>query len=246
MISAVDAAVAKVGLPVQWSWRVEVRPRRRTLGLTVSTDGSIVIAVPADAEPADVAAAVRSRRLWLARAIKLRTGLAAEHPAIEILDGEGFSYLGRHYRLRLTDDPGHCVALHGGWLDLPQPVSGADGVAAIIDWYTARGQRWLSDRVGSWAGRIGVSSPRVFVTDLGDRWGLRKRDGSVVFHWAAMQLPVELLDLIVVHELVHLVVSRHDEEFRRRVLIALPGAVNLEAKLAEVGRYVWMGALRGA
>jgi predicted metal-dependent hydrolase len=244
VISAVDAAVAKVGLPSQWSWRVEVRPRRRTLGLAVSPDGSIVIAVPKDAEPAQVAAVVHSRRLWLAHTIKRRTELAAEHPTIEILDGEGFTYLGRHYRLRLLDGHGRRIALHGGWLDLSRPASGPDGVAVIIDWYTMRGQRWLGDRVCTWAGRIGVSPPRVIVTDLGARWGLRKRDGTVVFHWAAMQLPPELLDLIVVHELVHLVVSRHDQEFQRRLLIALPDAVELEAKLAEIGRQVWMGALR--
>jgi predicted metal-dependent hydrolase len=73
---------------------------------------------------------------------------------------------------------------------------------------------------------------------------MRTHDRSVVFHWATIQLPPDLLDLVVVHELVHLVVPHHDDEFRRRLTIALPEAVALESRLAEEGRRVWMGDLR--
>lgn len=84
----------------------------------------------------------------------------------------------------------------------------------------------------------------MIVRDLATRWGLRTRDGSVVFHWAAIQLSPDLLDLVVVHELVHLVVPRHDDEFRRRLTIALPDVADLESRLADAGRRVWMGDLR--
>lgn len=236
-----DTAVAALGLPQHWSWRVEVRPRRRTVGLEVHPDGSIVFAVPADAEPEQLARVVRSRELWLARAVRRRAALAADHPAKEIVNGEGFEYLGRHYRLLLVADQETPVALRGGWLQVQRSVQGAP---AIIDWYRIRGQRWLVDRVASWAGRVGVDKPDVVVRDLGTNWGLRDRNQAIAFHWAAVQLPARLLDLIVVHELVHLAVARHDSEFRRRVLLALPDALELEAELAQAGRRVWMGALR--
>jgi predicted metal-dependent hydrolase len=236
-----DAAVEALDLPRHWSWRVEVRPRRRTVGLEVDPDGSIVFAVPADAEPDAVALVVRSRQLWLARAIGRRAKLAADHPAKEIVNGEGFEYLGRHYRLLLVDDATQAVSLRGGWLQVQRS---AEGVGAIIDWYRSRGQHWLADRAAMWAGRLGVQPHEVVVRDLGTSWGVRDKDSRIAFHWAAVQLPPRLLDLIVVHELVHLAVARHDDEFRRRILLALPDALQLEAELAQAGRGVWMGALR--
>lgn len=245
MTSALDAAVASAGLPAHWSWRVEVRPRRRTLGLEVLPDGSIVIAVPRDAKPDDVAAVVRSRRLWLAKAVRRRVDLAAEHPAKEIIDGEDFAYLGRHYRLRLVDSQLPPVRLRGGWLMLRRPSTDGDGASAIISWYGSRGQRWLAERARYWAGRVGTAVPVVHTADLGTRWGLRNTDRSVTFHWAVVQLPPELLDLVIVHELVHLLVSRHNDEFKRRLLLALPDAAGLERKLTTVGSHVWMGAIRG-
>lgn len=236
-----DAAVAALGLPRHWSWRVEVRPRRRTVGLEVDPDGSIVFAVPADAEPEQVALIVRSRQLWLARAIRRRAMLSAEHPAKEIVNGEGFEYLGRLYRLLLVDDQDVPVSLRGGWLQVQRSEQGA---LAIVDWYRSRGRRWLVDRVAMWSGRVGAHPQEVVVRDLGTAWGVRDKDSCVAFHWAAVQLPPRLLDLIVVHELVHLAVARHDAEFRRRVLLALPDAFEREAELAQAGRRVWMGALR--
>lgn len=244
MTGVFEAAVVAAGLPDHWSWRIEVRPRRRTLGLDVMPDGSIIIAVPRDAEPGEVAQTVRSRRLWLANAMRRRAALVAKHPTKEIVDGEGFAYLGRNYRLLLVDGEQAGVKLRGGWLRLRRPVDDRAGASAVIDWYRAQGQRWLTDRVRAWAGRIGVTVPRVHVHELGTRWGTRNRDGSVTFHWAVMQVPADLVDLVVVHELVHLVAPHHDGEFRRRLLLALPDAEQLEFRLADNGRQIWIGACR--
>lgn len=242
MTDILDAAVERAGLPVHWSWRIEVRPRRRTLGLDVLPDGSIVIAVPRQATPEDVTGVLRGRRLWLAKAVRRREVLAAEHPAKELVDGEGFTYLGRHYRLLLVDEQTAPVRLRGGWLRLRGDAGGAD----IVDWYRVRGRHWLTEKVRSWAGRVGVEPPEVLVRDLSTRWGLRTKDRSLAFHWASMQLSPDLLDLVVVHELIHLLVDRHDDEFRQRLLVALPEAVVLESKLHDEGRRVWMGAVRAA
>ena len=241
MTAAFEAAVAGAGLSAHWLWRVEVRSRRRTLGLDVLPDGSILIAVPAGADPSEVRETVRARRLWLARAMQRRAAVAAKHPAKEIVDGEGFGYLGRHYRLLLVDQLKVPAVLHGGWLKLRSPGS----ASAIIDWYRTRGHRWLTSRVTAWSGRIGVPDhPPVEVGDLGTRWGMRNPDGSVNFHWAVMQLEPELVDLVVVHELIHLLASRHDKEFRRRLLLAIPDAPERENRLVCEGRSVWMGAVR--
>jgi predicted metal-dependent hydrolase len=42
------------------------------------------------------------------------------------------------------------------------------------------------------------------------------------FNWRLLQLPVRLLDYVVVHELVHLREPRHNPEFWRALEIALP------------------------
>ncbi|MFD0857262.1 M48 family metallopeptidase, partial [Actinomadura adrarensis] len=43
-------------------------------------------------------------------------------------------------------------------------------------------------------------------------------------HWATMQLPPDLIDYVLVHELAHLHVHDHSERFWRRVERAMPDA----------------------
>jgi predicted metal-dependent hydrolase len=233
-------AVDQAGLPGHWTWRVEVRPGRRTLGFEVRPDGSFIVAVPAEADPGAVTNAVRSRTPWLARAIRRRTSLASDRPVKELVDSECFVLLGRGYRL-LIDELAESVRLEGEWLHLPA----AGGAEEIIAWYTRLAETWLLERIRAWAPRLGVPVPAVKIRDLGDRWGVRAANGTITVHWAAMQLPAELIDLIIVHELTHLSVAHHNADFRDQIQRVLPEAVRLDAALADVGRRIWLGDLRG-
>lgn len=172
-----------------------MRPRRRTLGIEVTSDGGVLFAVPADADPAAVADAVRSRLPRLAREVRRRQERPAE-PVKDLIGGTSFSYLGRRHRLRVvssdSSDPSkeaQRVRLYRGWLESPRLETTGEEALRITEWYTACGDRWLSARLPSLASRIGVTPRPVVARDLGRRWGALERDGSVSVHWAMMQLP---------------------------------------------------------
>ena len=70
-------------------------------------------------------------------------------PAKEFVTGEGFDYLGRHYRLQLTDDPpDSSVKLERGRLRMPRATAEAgQGDEAMIRWYRRRALAWLPRRI---------------------------------------------------------------------------------------------------
>ncbi|MGS2590591.1 M48 family metallopeptidase [Streptomyces hebeiensis] len=244
MSTSVEQAIAALPVPGDWLWEVVVRPRRRTLGIEVTPDGGVLFAVPADADPAAVAGAVRSRLPRLAREVRSRRERPAE-PVKELVGGTGFAYLGRRHRLRLVPaDDVRRVRLYRGWLELPSPSTPGEGARRIVEWYTACGSRWLSARAPSLASRIGVTPGVVGVGDLGGRWGARGRDSSIHVHWALMQLPPSLVELVLVHELCHLRVAGHGSAFRRQVRLALPDADARERRFADAEPGVWRGGVR--
>ncbi|MFW6723817.1 M48 family metallopeptidase [Streptomyces sp. MAR4 CNY-716] len=231
-------------MPAEWEWHVVVRPRRRTLGIEVTRDGSVLFAVPADADPRTVVDAVRSRLPHLADEVRRRRQYPAE-PVKELVGGTGFAYLGRRHRLRVVPEgEGRRVRLRLGWLELPGPATVEEGGRRITEWYAALGGRWLATRMPSLAGVIGVSRMSVAARDLGHRWGACEPDGVVAVHWAVMQLPAALVDLVLVHELCHLKVSGHGPAFRRAVRLALPDADERERRFAAEEPYLWRGAVR--
>ncbi|GGZ59018.1 hypothetical protein GCM10010371_18210 [Streptomyces subrutilus] len=244
MSTSVQQAIAALPLPEGWSWRVESRPRRRTLGIDVTPDGEVLFAVPADADPRAVAAAVRSRLPRLADEVRRRRARPAE-PVKELVGGSSFAYLGRRYRLRpVPAAEGAPVRLRAGWLEIPAPSTPAAGSEALAGWYTERGQRWLASRMPAIALRMGVRPAEVAVDDLGESWGSCGPGGLIAVHWAVMQLPAVLIDFVLVHELCHMKIPGHGPAFRREMELALPGYHRREKVFEQEEPFLWRGAVR--
>jgi Protein of unknown function DUF45 len=79
----------------------------------------------------------------------------------------------------------------------------------VIRWYRQRALAWLPRRISPWAQRTGLHPGELDVRDLGYRWGSLGKNDRLNIHWAAMQLPVSLLDYVIVHELAHISQPRH-------------------------------------
>ncbi len=73
-----------------------------------------------------------------------------------LVDGERLPYLGRSYGLRLVDAPAAPFALRRGRFELDRGLDG-DARAAVVRWYTARGQTHLEARVAHFAPLTGAT-----------------------------------------------------------------------------------------
>lgn len=195
--------------------------RRRTLGLTVDRRGDLVVHVPDSTEMAEIEHWVTTKLLWVYRklGVKDRNRERAREP--EFVSGEGFSYLGRIYRLKIVMHASEPLRFDGTWFHLK-----ADARDQAYDrfrcWYIETGRNWLTQRVHILANRVGTRPMNVLVQDLGYRWGSCTRRGTILFNWRLLQLPVKLIDYVIVHELAHLSISHHGSQFWKMVERALP------------------------
>jgi predicted metal-dependent hydrolase len=107
----------------------------------------------------------------------------------------------------------------------------------LVDLAKALNQRlWLPARVQRFAPRVDVRPAGVTIRDLGFRWGSCSASGRLNFHWQTMLLEPELIDYIVVHELVHLKLRRHNAAFWRLVERVIPNYQERQNRLIEKGR----------
>ena len=239
---------AALALPEQMTiggldFAVRESEQRRTVGITVDRDGSLLLHAPAGTDPGALATWAWSKRGWVFRKLAEKHMLLSASANKEFVTGEGFDYLGRRYRLQLTDDPpGTGVKLERGRLRMSRTAAGEpDSGSAIIGWYRRRAHAWLPRRIGSWAQRMGLAPGDLDVRDLGYRWGSLGKNDRLNIHWAAMQLPVSLVDYVVVHELAHIGQPRHTREFWATVERALPDYDQRRSRLAVTGTALWLG-----
>jgi predicted metal-dependent hydrolase len=215
---------------------VEVRhsARRKTLELTVDRGGELIVTSPPGVSEEVLADFVRQKRFWIYTKLAAKEAMQRPRGGKEFVSGEGFAYLGRSYRLLLVEAQEPPLRLEAGRFKLARDQA-ATGRQHFVRWYTEHARHWMAPRVAGWAARMELQPTGVEVRDLGYRWGSCSPSGRVNFHWATILLPPGMVDYVIVHELVHLVVSNHTEDFWQRVGRAMPDYAQRKAWLAEHG-----------
>jgi predicted metal-dependent hydrolase len=203
--------------------------RRTTVGVTVERNASLVLHLPADFPLPEAEPLVRSKLVWVHQ--KLINKQKAPDEGIfrrpEFVDGEGFYFLGRHYRMKLIDPapeegPVETVRFLGDRLLFRRDQVVA-GTKRIAEYYTRAAHLYINQAVDRWMSVTGTTPAKfVNVVDLGFRWGSCSADGTLNFHWRVIQLPPPVIDYVVVHELCHLKVRDHSSPFWKEVSHALP------------------------
>jgi predicted metal-dependent hydrolase len=228
-------------------FKVQLSGVRRSIGITVDRDGSLIVNAPHDCDEGDLAAFAHEKRMWVYKKLAEKDLLLSHRPTKEFVSGEGFTYLGRSHRLLVADRHAAAVKLERGRFVMRRGVAlGDQGAGAMIDWYRTRASRWLPRRVGPWARRLGVEPGLLDVRDLGYRWGSLGKHSRVNFHWATIQLPPMLVDYVIVHELAHIEEPNHTKSFWSRVERAMPAFERAKQELARIGSGLWLGETKRA
>ncbi len=181
---------------------LEVAPpgERKTIEIVVERDASLVLKAPHGVSAERATQFVTDKRTWIYRKLAEKDALTGPPIVKRFVEGEGFAYLGRSYRLTLTEPAGGLLEpargdpsgsdrmirrtragqarqaeLSGVRLDRGRfhlSATEADrGATAMRRWYTHVGGQWLRRRIRPWAARLGENTARVEVRDLGYRWG---------------------------------------------------------------------------
>lgn len=213
---------------------VERSARRKTMQITVERDGALVLSAPPHVTEDRLRAFVRAKRFWIYTKLAEKDRLHRSVPRKEFVEGEGFLYLGRSYRLKLVEDQDVPLKLSGGRFRLRR-----DAVASarehFVNWYGERASTWFMDKVVEQQPRMEVFAAGVRVQDLGFRWGSCGKGDWLYFHWKAIQLPSHIAEYVVVHELAHLREQHHTPAFWKCVERAMPDYDRRRVWLAEHG-----------
>jgi predicted metal-dependent hydrolase len=77
--------------------------KRKTIGITVERNGELVLAVPSNFPVDQVEGIAQEKLFWIYRKLAEKEMLQKPVKPKEYVSGEGFYYLGKSYRLLITD-----------------------------------------------------------------------------------------------------------------------------------------------
>ncbi len=207
--------------------------------------GRVRVAVPLVVSDEAVRLAVIDKLGWIKRQ-KARFAEQPRQSQREMVNGESHYFLGRRYRLRVHEqDAPARVALRGvANLDLfVRPGTSAEQrEAVLLRWHREQLKALIPPLLDKWQPILGVQVAAWGIKKMKTRWGSCNPASRRV--WLNLELakkPVQCLEYIVVHELVHLLERHHNERFAGLVEAHVPQWRQYRAMLnkAPLGHEEW-------
>ena len=213
--------------------------RRKSVGISVNRDGSVSVAAPDDCAREQIDEYVKIKTIWIYQKLGQQELISSnEVPVKEYVDGSSFWYLGRTYRLLVcrempSEANGAPLFLSGERFILNES-SGQDARECFRRWYVETGRPIVDRLVEQLSNRITVPS-KIDIRDIGFRWGSCTKEGKVLISWRSVQLPVDALEYVVAHEMVHLLHRNHDKDFWHQLHKVMPDYRERKSWLAQNG-----------
>jgi predicted metal-dependent hydrolase len=219
-VIVVDGAV----LPI----RFVRHPRARRYVLRVSADMEAIVTVPRRGSLREGRRFAEAHRAWIARERATLLATAARSRPLSIGDTVVVAGV-PHLILR-----GDAHTLRIG--SQPVPLRKADVHASVRGWLRAVAQSELPPRLQQLARQHGLTVQAVSIRNQRTRWGSCSTDGRISLNWRLVQMPADVRDYVLLHELMHLRVRNHSPRFWREVEGVCPRHLDARRWLREQGR----------
>lgn len=181
-------------------------------------EGRVRVSAPQRIDDEAVRLAVVSRLHWIRR----HQRAFAEQPRQsrrEMVSGESHYFLGRRYRLRITEHNGPSRIIRNGNSELKmlvRPGTCREKREQILnDWYRWHMKEVTPDLIIKWQPVVGVQVSDWGIKKMKTRWGsCNTQDHRVWLNLELAKKPPKCLEYVLVHEMVHLLERHHNERFK--------------------------------
>ena len=83
----------------------------------------------------------------------------------------------------------------------------------LTKWYKDSFGDIVRERIEKYSPELNVAPAKIFIKNQKTRWGSCSTKGNINLNWLLVMTPLEIIDYVIVHELSHLKVMNHSQEF---------------------------------
>jgi len=207
--------------------------KRKTMSIIVDRDRSVLVRAPLSTSIEIIDIEIQKRKRLLQKKIDHNQKYPFEKPTKEFISGETLMYLGKNYKLLVTEEECDGVQFDNKFFINSSNQKQANKL--LKEWYIKSAKEIIVPKAISIAKQIGVTYNNINILDLKFRWGSCTPKDNIHLNWRLIKAPITVIEYIIVHELTHLLEANHTLEFWNRVSAQLPTYEKAKMWLKENG-----------
>jgi len=190
-----------------------------------SSEGRIVVSAPKHISDETIRLFILSKQEW----IENRSQTLQQHSLLspqEYLEGEHYYVWGRQYALSLLEkNSGPKVELLDGIMQITvKPNASHEYKEQLVNaWCREQLRMQATPLIEQWCSTLGVSIHKLYVRKMKRYWGsCNTHKETIRLNSELVKKPIECLEYVLVHELVHLLEPSHNKNFHALMTTFLP------------------------
>jgi len=216
-----------------------IRSKRKTVGLYIDRDGRLIVRAPRHAPRALIDAFVQEKEAWILEKQTLARRMAEQNQPRQFKDGETFLYLGESYPLAIVSRQTKPLVFNAGF-HLRRDAQ--PRAAALFEtWYRQQARQVIGERLAWYAQEHDFQYNKIRIGGARTRWGSCSTTGTLSFPWRLVMAPLEMIDYVVVHELVHTRVRNHSPAYWDALAVIMPDYKPRRAWFHQNGHTLTLG-----
>lgn len=217
------------------AYEIEYSKRRKTLGIFVERDKRVIVRAPEGFAPSKITEIVASRKDWIEAKLNDKRKYPDRPQRKEFVSGESMMLLGRSHNLYVREDGFDGIRFDGVSFEISKSNQ-AKANQLFTEWYKNYALKTIEPMAQSFANRIGVKYKQCNVSEtMKYRWASCTLNGNINFNWRIIKAPTFVIEYLIVHELTHLRISNHSDDFWNAVSIQVPRYVEAKEWLRNNG-----------
>jgi predicted metal-dependent hydrolase len=202
--------------------------RARRYVLRISRQGEAVVTVPRRGSLREARRFAEAHRGWIARERAAHAEAIARARPIDVGDVVMFRGVARSV---VREDP-RTLSIGG----VAVPIENGSVHETVRRWLRSTARGSLVPRLRELAASHGLAVGDVSIRNQRTRWGSCSSDGRISLNWRLVQMPDDVRDYVLLHELMHLRVRNHSPRFWREVEKVCPDYERARRWLRGQGR----------
>ena len=191
---------------------------RKNLNISVHPNLEVTVAAPVTHSLDDVLCRVKKRAPWIIRQKNYFERFQPLPTEREYVSGETHYYLGRQYRLKVVKSDKNGVKLIGRYFYIyTNDRKNKKRVQGLLNtWYVNHAKEIFNKRVEicyESVKRFHIPHPQLRIRRMAKRWGSCTNSKTILINTELVKTPLYCIDYIIMHELCHLKVLKHDKNF---------------------------------
>lgn len=200
-------------------------------------DGRVHISAPVDYSTDQLESYVLEKWVWLSEKRKMATAHSIQAPR-EFVSGEEHFWRGQSYRLKvdIVKNTPFSVQVDGDYIHLyVHEGTTAQRKSELLDeWYRADLRLVAAPLIAKWESLLNVKVAEWNIVKMPLRWGsCTQATQKVVLNLELAKKPMNCVEYVVAHELVHLLERLHNERFRQLLFVHLPNWREIRQQLND-------------